>query len=74
MRDTVETPDQRDVWQKRLDRVRRSQARTDIRDLRRPPRDPAERAFLAERGLLGPFEEDDELPPASIARKAPRSR
>lgn len=62
-------PDQREVWAERLRRVRRSQARTDIAGMRRPPRDPAERAFLAERGLLGPFPEDPNLPAPAMVRK-----
>lgn len=62
-------PDQRSVWEKRLRRVRRSQARADLAGMRRPPRDPDERAFLAARGLLGPFEEDPELPDPAVARR-----
>lgn len=62
-------PDQRDAWEERLRRVRRSQARTDVAGMRRPPRDPDERAFLAARGLLGPFQEDGDLPPPAVARK-----
>lgn len=52
-------PDQREVWPERLKRVRRSQSRTDVRGMTRPPRDLDERRFLAERDLLGPFEEAD---------------
>ena len=44
-------------WRERLARVRRSQARVDVTGMTRPPRDPDERAFLAERGLLGRFAE-----------------
>ncbi len=62
-------PDQRDVWVERLRRVRRSQARADLAGMRRPPRDPDERAFLAARGLLGPFEEDPGLPDPAVARR-----
>jgi hypothetical protein len=61
--------DQRDVWEERLRRVRRSQARTDLAGMRRPPRDPDERAFLAARGLLGPFQEDRDLPSPAVARQ-----
>lgn len=61
--------DQREVWAARLERVRRSQKRADIGGMRRPPRDPDERAFLAERGLLGPFPEDAGLPEPAVARK-----
>ncbi|MBI4544686.1 MAG: hypothetical protein HY703_05810 [Gemmatimonadetes bacterium] len=62
-------PDQREIWFERLKRVRRSQARTDITGMRRPPRDPDERAFLKERGLLGPFPEDPALPQPAVVRK-----
>jgi len=44
-------------WAERLARVRRSQMRADVAGMTRPPRDPDERAFLAARGLLGPFGE-----------------
>lgn len=50
-------PDLRDKWAERLERVRRSQARTDVRGMTRPPRDPAERAFLRRTGKEGPFVE-----------------
>jgi hypothetical protein len=66
-------PDQKEVWAERLARVRRSQARTDITGMRRPPRDPDERAFLAERDLLGPFPEDASLPDPSVVRRRRRS-
>lgn len=52
-----DVPDLALLWDERLARVRRSQARTDVRGMTRPPRDPDERAFLAARGLLGPFAE-----------------
>lgn len=42
-------------WQVRLERVRRSQARTDVTGMVRPPRDPDERAFLLRNGQEGPF-------------------
>lgn len=61
-------PDQKAVWAERLRRVRESQARTDTADMRRPSRDPGERAFLAARGLLGRFPEDPALPHSSIVR------
>jgi hypothetical protein len=50
-------PDASEEWPERLERVRRSQARTDPRGMTRPPRDPEERDFLAQRGGLGPFRE-----------------
>ena len=54
--------DQREVWPERLARVRRSQARADVTGMTRPRRDPDERRFLEERGLLGPYREID-VPP-----------
>lgn len=48
-------PDLRDKWEERLERVRRSQARTDVRGMTRPPRDPVKRAFLRRIGREGPF-------------------
>ena len=50
-------PDLREKWAERLERVRRSQARTDTRGMTRPPRDPVERAFLRRIGREGPFAE-----------------
>lgn len=67
--DSEDLPDQKDVWPERLRRVKQSQGRTDITGMRRPPRDPDERAFLEERGLLGPFPEDQSLPAPSVVRK-----
>jgi hypothetical protein len=55
--DSSSLPDISLRWEERLARVRRSQARTDVTGMTRPPRDPDERAFLAARGLLGPFAE-----------------
>lgn len=48
-------PDLSERWAERLDRVRRSQARTEVTGMTRPPRDPDERAFLQRTGQLGPF-------------------
>jgi hypothetical protein len=48
-------PDLREKWVERLERVQRSQARTDVRGMTRPPRDPVERAFLRRIGREGPF-------------------
>lgn len=47
-------------WPIRLERVRRSQARTDTTGMTRPPRDPVERAFLRRTGQEGPFREAPE--------------
>lgn len=54
-RNTPTIRDLRDTWPTRLARVRQVRARTDPSRMTRPPRDPVERSFLAERGLLGPF-------------------
>ena len=67
--DATDLPDQRDVWEERLRRVRKSQARVDVRGMRRPPRDPDERAFLAQVGALGSFPEDPALPRPEVARR-----
>jgi hypothetical protein len=48
-------PDLREKWAERLERVRRSQARADIRGMTRPARDPVERAFLRRIDREGPF-------------------
>jgi hypothetical protein len=48
-------PDLREKWADRLERVRRSQARTDVRGMTRPSRDPVKRAFLRRIGREGPF-------------------
>jgi hypothetical protein len=50
-------PDLSEKWQIRLERIRRSQARTDTRGMTRPPRDPDERKFLERTGQEGPFVE-----------------
>lgn len=50
-------PDLSEKWQIRLERIRRSQARTDTRGMTRPPRDPEEREFLKRTGQEGPFVE-----------------
>ncbi len=49
--------DPSEEWPARLERVRRSQARTDTRGMTRPPRDPEEREFLERTGQQGPFSE-----------------
>ncbi len=50
-------PDLSDKWRARLQRVLRSQARTDVSGMTRPARDPDERAFLQSTGQEGPFRE-----------------
>lgn len=62
-------PDQREVWTERMKRARKVQTRIDITGMRRPPRDPGEREFLEERGPLGPFPEDPNLPDPSVVRR-----
>lgn len=57
MSDKAGKPDLRELWPARLQRVRRSQARTDVRGMTRPPRDPDEHAFLKRTGQAGPFVE-----------------
>jgi hypothetical protein len=58
-------PDLSEKWQIRLERIRRSQARTDTRGMTRPPRDPDEREFLKRAGQQGPFVEAGEGPPTN---------
>jgi hypothetical protein len=62
---TKKLPDLREKWAERLERVRRSQARTDVTGMTRPPRDPVEREFLRQIGREGPFVEapPQEKPP-----------
>lgn len=57
MTDPLEITDLSTLWAERAERVRRFQARVDPTGMTCPPRDPDERAFLAARGLLGPFAE-----------------
>lgn len=54
--------DLREKWKIRLERIRRSQARTDTRGMTRPARDPDERKFLKRTGQEGPFVEAGEGP------------
>lgn len=49
------------LWVERARRVAALRRRADPEGMTRPPRDPDERAWLAERGRLGPFVEA-ELP------------
>lgn len=51
-----------ETWPIRVERIRRSQARTDTRGMTRPPRDPDEREFLKRTGQQGPFVEADDRP------------
>lgn len=45
------------LWVERARRVAAMRRRADPEGMTRPPRDPDERAWLAERGRLGPFVE-----------------
>jgi len=45
------------LWIERARRVAALQRRADPTGMTRPPRDPEERAWLAQRGGLGPFVE-----------------
>ena len=63
-----DAPDVSLLWSERLARVRRSQARTDVAGMTRPPRDPDERAFLAAGGGLGPFAERPNAAPTDDPR------
>lgn len=47
----------RAIWDRRMKAAAALRARSDPTGMTRPPRDPEERAFLEERGLLGPFVE-----------------
>jgi hypothetical protein len=49
----------RAMWERRRGIVREAKRNIDTTGMTRPRRDPAERAFLEERGLLGPFIETD---------------
>jgi hypothetical protein len=51
-------------WPERLARVKRSQQRTDLTGLSRPPRDPAKQATLEDLGQEGPFPACDGKPPS----------
>lgn len=47
----------RPIWKRRAERVRQLHERYDPTGAARPRRDPAERAWLEERGEQGPFVE-----------------
>ena len=61
-----------EVWPERLARVRRCQARIDVRGMTRPPRDPVKRAFLKRTGQEGPFIESPGEPPEYPPRSTPQ--
>lgn len=58
------------MWDRRRKLVEDAKKNIDTTGMTRPRRDPAERAFLEERGLLGPFIETD-IPPAYPRRRNP---
>jgi hypothetical protein len=57
--DDIDLSEFRAMWARRRQAAAAIRARSDPTGMTRPPRDPDERAFLAERGLLGPFIEED---------------
>jgi hypothetical protein len=62
----------RAMWERRRQIVREAKRNIDTTGMTRPRRDPDERAFLEERGMLGPFIETD-IPPAYPRRRSPDS-
>lgn len=54
---TVNFGDLEALWIERARRVAEFRRRANPEGMTRPPRDPEERAWLEERGLLGPFRE-----------------
>lgn len=61
-----------EMWDRRARAVKEAIRKIDTTGMTRPRRDPAERAFLEERGRLGPFIETD-IPPAYPRRRSPDS-
>lgn len=60
----------RAMWERRRRIVREAKRNIDTTGMTRPRRDPDERAFLEERGMLGPFIETD-IPFAYPRRRSP---
>lgn len=58
----------RAMWERRRRLVREAKKDFDTTGMTRPQRDPDERKFLEERGMLSPFIETD-TPPAYPRRK-----
>ena len=56
----IDLSELRAIWARRREAAAEVRARSDPAGMTRPPRDPDERAFLEERGLLGPFVEKEE--------------
>jgi hypothetical protein len=57
--DDIDLSEFRAMWARSREATAAFRARTKPTGMTRPPRDPDEHAFLAERGLLGPFIEED---------------
>jgi hypothetical protein len=55
--DDIDLAEFREMWARSREATAAFRARTNPVGMTRPPRDPDERAFLEERGLLGPFVE-----------------
>ncbi len=58
------------MWERRRKLVEEAKRNIDPTGMTRPRRDPDERAFLEERGMLGPFIETD-IPFAYPSRRRP---
>ncbi|MBB4638186.1 hypothetical protein [Longimicrobium terrae] len=58
--DDIDISELRAMWAKRRAAAAEVRSRIDPTGMTRPARDPDERAFLRERGGLGPFVEVDE--------------
>ncbi|CAA9360016.1 MAG: hypothetical protein AVDCRST_MAG89-3678 [uncultured Gemmatimonadetes bacterium] len=57
--DDIDLSEFRAMWARSREATAAFRARTNPEGMTRPPRDPDERAFLEERGMLGPFVEMD---------------
>ena len=62
------------IWAERAEAVERAKQSIDTTGMTRPPRDPAERAWLEARGLEGPFLERPPVSPPSAAPATRRTR
>lgn len=58
----------RAMWESRRKAVHEAKRRIDTTGMTRPRRDPDERRFLEEQGMLGPFTETD-VPPSYPRRR-----
>lgn len=64
----------RSIWAERAEAVERVKQSIDTSDMTRPPRDPAERAWLEAHGLEGPFVERPPVPLHSTSQAGRRER